>query len=119
GNFISASIERPGVYSLRPYSESEEDLSGLLVYPNPFDPVERKLNVSFNLKKEGSLIFEVYTLTGDLVYREEKFFSSGPGRVFRWDGKNARGSQAANGMYYARIREGRSEIDNFLIGVLK
>ncbi len=119
GNWISAHISNAGYYSLRAYSGLGRDFSGLLVYPNPFDPNEGQLNIRFNLGRESRLTFEVYTLIGDLVYRKEESFSKGYGRSFKWDGRNSRGTTAANGMYYARIREKDKEVKSFLIGVLK
>ncbi len=117
--FVSVPVSKTGVYSLRAYAGSGKKFSGLLIYPNPFDPGREQLKVMFNLGKTSRLSFEIYTLTGDLVYRQEENFSEGPGRKFTWDGRNARQSRVANGMYYARIREKGEEVKSFLIGVLQ
>ncbi|MEA3506023.1 MAG: kelch repeat-containing protein, partial [Elusimicrobiota bacterium] len=122
-NSVKASVAGPGVYSLRAYTIPEKEISGVVIYPNPFTPAEHgKVNVKFILTEDSEITFELYTLTGDLVYREEKNFTGsvwGEANSFTWDGKNGAGREAANGMYAGRLIKSGDVKEKFMIGVLK
>jgi len=121
-NKVSAEIGSPGIYSLRAYSKPEEPVSGLLVYPNPFNPDKGDVNIRFNLTESGEIMLEIYTLTGDLVLRKKEYLTGdewGVQQNMSWNGKNGYGTTAANGMYYCRLMMKDEEKKNFLIGVLR
>ncbi|MGM0441823.1 MAG: Kelch repeat-containing protein [Elusimicrobiota bacterium] len=121
-NKVKVKPGKAGIFSLKAYSEPVKDVSEIVNYPNPFKPHEEELKIKFIITKDMDLKLEFYTLTGDLVYREEKEFrgnTSGTQVQFTWDGKNGEGRVVANGMYFGRIVHKGKEKENFLIGVVK
>jgi len=70
-------------------------LEPVRVGPNPFtDSVIVRLDVPV----DGGFKIEVFTLSGDLVYR-----GHGGGRAFTWPGTNEAGENVASGVYIIRV----------------
>jgi hypothetical protein len=76
-------------------------------YPNPFEPPEEVTHITYNLESESSVVIEIFTLVGDLVWSRE--FGSGAEEStaglheIEWDGRNERGEIVRNGVYICRI----------------
>jgi len=131
-NKVSAAISRAGVYAVLAYVVPDGTLSGLTNYPNPFSAGKESTKVVYVLTKDSDVELRIYTLSGDMVLKQN-FTSGGAGGIglaygytneFVWDGKNGGGSTVANGMYIcelvARPADGTSQVREIRrIGVIK
>ena len=70
------------------------DLTGLVVYPNPFEPAKGHTRVTFEALTEGVTI-RIFSLSGELVRKQEVPFQYS----WNWDGKNMNGEELARGIY--------------------
>ncbi|MFZ1946001.1 MAG: FlgD immunoglobulin-like domain containing protein [bacterium] len=104
----------------------EEDLtiSGLMSYPNPFDPYAgEKATISIDLSKQADVTVKIFDFAGEPV-RTLVADDAGPG-VFEditWDGTDESGNIVATGAYIANIKidDGQKVISkNIKIGVAK
>jgi len=76
------------------------DLSNIMVYPNPFKPREHTNGLMIvNLTARASI--KIYTIAGELVREMTDF--DGDGRIV-WNGKNDNGSDVASGVYIGLIK---------------
>jgi hypothetical protein len=93
------------------------------VYPNPFNPLQRKTSIDYRLDQNAKVKINIYTLFGDLVFSKD--FASGSPQgttgvcTIQWDGKNNVGTTVANGGYIAVILVNDREKYRFKIGVFK
>ena len=76
-------------------------------YPNPFHPPLEGTTVAWVLADNANVTLRIFTLTGDLVLREQ-FASTTPGgrsglNTWVWDGRNGGGSVVSSGGYIALI----------------
>ena len=72
-------------------------------YPNPFNPTTA---IIFSLPNEGMTQLDIYNLSGQKV-RELLYGRMNKGvHIVSWDGHTTGGSQAASGIYIARISMG-------------
>jgi hypothetical protein len=81
-------------------------------YPNPFHPSEASTTIAYKLADDAAVSLIIYTLTGDLVLRED-FAQGSPGGMvglneFAWDGRNGKGDFVSSGGYILVI-EANSE----------
>lgn len=75
------------------------------VYPNPFNPI---CYIPFELEAKNEVSFRVYDSRGQLV-RVLDLGQRMPGRYrIQWDGRDDRGDECANGVYYIRMNAGES-----------
>ncbi len=122
-NLAAGLVSKPGTYSLRAYAAPDKELSGIVVYPNPFDPLEdERVNIKFILTADSRVTLEIYTLIGDFVYSDAKSCSGsswGRSNKFTWDGKNGLRKLVANGIYVGRLLRNGKIDEEFMIGVLK
>lgn len=68
-------------------------------YPNPFSS---ELNYSISSKSDTPATLTIYNLKGQAVHRQELILQPGESK-FRWDGKDASGSESAAGIYLIRV----------------
>ena len=94
-----------------------EDLSNVVVYPNPFVGNDGKLengefnteseeykNINFvNITKNSKLY--IFNVSMDIVFEEEKIQEKANYGKYRWDMKNKNGQNVASGMYYYLIKD--------------
>jgi hypothetical protein len=76
-------------------------------YPNPFHPPLQSTIIAYKLDDLASVTLRIFTLSGDLVYRQS-FDKGGPGgsaglNEVTWDGRNGKGEVVASGGYIALI----------------
>ena len=93
-------------------------------YPNPFNPNTGSTRFSFTLQQPSEVIFDVYTLFGELVYHR-KFSATDPqgmgggvARTIIWDGRNGVNQIVLSGIYVAYIKAG-SKIAKTTVAVIR
>jgi hypothetical protein len=91
-------------------------------YPNPFRAGSEPTWIVYDLDRSVPVEIRIYTLTGELVYRESfpagaPETTPGPHRV-PWDGRNLRGELVRNGLYVCEVRAG-GRLARFRIAVAK
>lgn len=75
-------------------------------YPNPFNPGTR---ISFDLPAAETVWLEIFDVTGKLVRRVVGGEKMPPGTYIEyWDGTNEHGEKVASGVYYYRLKVGKS-----------
>jgi hypothetical protein len=87
-------------------------LSGVKVYPNPFNPATASRGMVFESLMAGSTI-DIYTITGEKVIGLVD--STEVGSIV-WNGNNEAGSKTASGIYVAVIKKG-TEVKKIKIAV--
>jgi hypothetical protein len=77
------------------------------VYPNPFRPKNGAASISYQVGPSGSaqeITLRVYDVAGRLVRESSSSAPAGGGfGVVSWDGKDARGRLATDGIYFLRV----------------
>ena len=77
----------------------------LTAYPNPFNST---IAISYTLASDIPAECAIYNLAGQKVY-EFKSMPHTPGmNVLRWDGSDMEGRQVASGLYFVRLRQGKT-----------
>jgi predicted CXXCH cytochrome family protein len=72
-------------------------------YPNPFNP---STTINFSLPEAGTVVLQVYTISGELVNTiAQGEFPAGNFKV-TWNATDSRGAQVASGMYIYRLQSG-------------
>jgi hypothetical protein len=124
------SVDMAGNYSVTTKTVKfvceEEDLtiSGLMSYPNPFDPwAGEKATISIDLSRQADVTVKIFDFAGEPV-RTLIADYAGPGvfEELKWDGTDESGSIVATGAYIANIKidDGQKVISkNLKIGVAK
>lgn len=76
-------------------------------YPNPFHPPSEPATIAYKLADDATVTLRIFTLTGNLVLREQFQRGAVGGRAglntFVWDGRNGRGDVVASGGYIALL----------------
>jgi hypothetical protein len=81
-------------------------VSGVINYPNPFDPNKEKTKIRYKLGREANEVtIRIYDITGALVKELEGETRSEGSSIWdkyndvEWDGRNGRGDMVRNGVY--------------------
>ncbi|MBN1823696.1 MAG: hypothetical protein JW803_05190 [Endomicrobiales bacterium] len=124
---LSMSLNSLGVVTLAAALAPSSKVSSLVNFPNPFSPDKDGFTkIRYVLTENNDVTVSIYTLMGDLVWKQE-YGAGSQGAVgqatgytneITWDGKNNIGKTAANGMYILEIRSG-SEKQHRKIGIVK
>ncbi len=69
-------------------------------YPNPFNPSTR---LNLNLPENGRVVAVVYDLKGQEVVRLHDAEMVAGYKFLDWDGRNAAGTVASNGVYFVKV----------------
>jgi len=71
-------------------------------YPNPFVAGRERTRITFYLPEDGRVTLRVFTLTGIGVKTiiNNEFLTRGLYQDYYWDGKNGKGVDVLNGVYY-------------------
>jgi hypothetical protein len=72
-------------------------------YPNPFNP---ETNIRYSLAESGLLTLKIYNVRGQLARTLVNEVKASGTYTVRWDGKDDRGIEVANGIYLYRIVAG-------------
>ena len=90
------------------------DLTGLIFYPNPFDPAKGHTKVTFEALTEEVTI-RIFTLSGELVRKVELPFQY----CWDWDLRNEQNEEVARGVYLGVVTNAAGEKKVVKIAVLK
>ena len=70
-------------------------------YPNPFNPTT---TIGFTLRERGHVSLRIYNVAGQLLRTlVDETRAPGVSHTIDWDGRNARGSSVASGVYFYRL----------------
>jgi hypothetical protein len=75
-------------------------------YPNP---MEDKTVIVYHLSEEVSVTIKIFTIAGRLVKELEPGITRYGANYVEWDGRDRKGRQVSNGVYYYSIRAGDAE----------
>ncbi len=76
-------------------------ISGLEVWPNPFNP---QTEIRFEMKRAGKYRIDVYDLAGRRVWYSDVGMAVGSGEVrVAWDGRDQQGRALASGAFLGRV----------------
>ena len=90
--------------------KEEESISGvgiepLAVAPNPLNP---ETTIRFALAAAGPVVLKIFDVKGALVQTlVDEHLGTGQHRV-NWDGRDSRGARVASGIYFARLKSGKT-----------
>lgn len=75
-------------------------------YPNPFRTSQGSCHVTFYLSQEARVTCDVYTLSGQRVYRllDDVLLQAGMHDELEWDGRNGEGRLVRSGTYLLRLK---------------
>ncbi len=99
-------------------------LENFFNYPNPFNPNSGSTRFSYTLQEASEVVFEVYTLFGELVYHQEfsatdpQGMGGGAARTIEWNGRNGAHQIVLSGIYVAYIKAG-SKIAKTTVAVIR
>jgi M6 family metalloprotease-like protein len=74
-------------------------------YPNPFNPLTR---IEYTLPEAVQVRLSIYTVEGKLIVTLEEGVRTEGKHVVTWDGKDQRGNAVSTGMYFYRLKAGRT-----------
>nr|MDK2851084.1 agmatine deiminase [Candidatus Cloacimonadota bacterium] len=74
----------------------------LSVYPNPLRRSD-KLKLDFDGAEPGRSRLTIYNIRGQLIYEQDMHASKG---ILEWNGRDNRGQNTTNGIYFLRIESG-------------
>ncbi|MBN2058567.1 MAG: hypothetical protein JW782_07210 [Candidatus Saganbacteria bacterium] len=87
-----------------------------LSHPNPFDPGSQNVAIGYTLSKPADIKLNIFDLAGNLVKVQDYLPDSAGGRAgyneITWDGKDASGNYAGNGIYIFLLTSGGSVLQN-------
>ncbi|MDR1997728.1 MAG: hypothetical protein LBQ83_05335, partial [Candidatus Margulisbacteria bacterium] len=74
---------------------------GIWSYPNPFSPITRgeEAHIGYNVKKDGWTRVYVYNIRGERIWQTANYAYASRENIVIWNGRNARGQAAGNGIY--------------------
>ncbi|OGC15661.1 hypothetical protein A3J90_07790 [candidate division WOR-1 bacterium RIFOXYC2_FULL_37_10] len=107
------------------FNSNSDDLvvSNLLVYPNPFNPNNGSLTISYQLSKNSNVSVFIFDAIGRLIYRQNYTLGQDGGRVgyneVLWDGKTGMGNIVGNDIYFLRIVVDGKPLGKAKIAVIK
>lgn len=76
-------------------------LSGLKIYPNPFNPLT---NIAFYMGKEDKISLDIYNIRGQKVHSLYNGRLKAGQHSLQWDGKDDNKRGVATGIYFVRIQ---------------
>lgn len=98
-----------GSIAVRNYFTGNDDnvlpaLSGLRVYPNPFNPETR---IAFNLGKKDAVRVDIYNIKGQHVTTLHNGILNSGKQTLTWKGMDANGKHVGSGIYFAKVTSGK------------
>ncbi|MBW6514530.1 MAG: T9SS type A sorting domain-containing protein [Candidatus Syntrophosphaera sp.] len=78
----------------------QSPISGLIAYPNPFNP---DVNIAFNLASSARVKLDIYNIRGQKVKSLMEGTLPGGAHNLKWDGRDQSGRGVASGVYFARV----------------
>ena len=80
--------------------------------PNPFNP---STEIQYYLPEKCSVAFDVYDVAGALVTRLSEGCQNQGSHTFSWDGRDRNGRQMSSGVYFYRLKAGKTEISKKMV----
>jgi FlgD Ig-like domain len=90
----------------------------LISGPSPFNPEIESTNISFNLTQPTNTSLYIFTLAGELIYKQTVSTHAGINST-TWNGRNVSGTIVPNGVYYYQLVANNKSIGSGNIIVLK
>ncbi|MEK6647438.1 MAG: LamG-like jellyroll fold domain-containing protein [Candidatus Firestonebacteria bacterium] len=119
---VKAEINHFSIYSIGA-TVIPNDLSSIVLYPNPFKPSRAKDGVMKIINLTDSTKVEIWTITGDLVknFDRSELIALPYGLYYGlvWDGKNNNGEEVASGIYIYYISDEKGNKTKGKISVIK
>jgi len=82
-------------------------VSGLLVFPNPFNP---QTEISFSLPSGRDVELTIYDLRGRKVSTLISGFLATGSHAIKWDGRDSKGQNQASGVYFCKLSAGSIQL---------
>jgi len=105
-NMVLGNGNEPYVFTVNTNSNGEDEIIPTQItscYPNPFNP---EVTVSFYLMNNDSADLSIYNLRGQKVITLYNGVLNEGDHSYIWDGKNDKGVEQANGVYFYRLQTG-------------
>ena len=105
-NMVVGNGNEPYVFTVNTNSNGEDEITPTQItscYPNPFNP---EVTISFYLQQNDSADLSIYNLRGQKVATLYSGVLSDGDHAYIWDGKNDKGIEQANGVYFYRLQTG-------------
>ncbi|MDP8221701.1 MAG: C10 family peptidase [Candidatus Stygibacter frigidus] len=96
----------PYVFTVNTNSNGEDEITPTQItscYPNPFNP---EVTISFYLQNIDNADLSIYNLRGQKVTTLYNGVLAEGNHSYIWDGKNDKGIEQANGVYFYRLQTG-------------
>ena len=96
----------PFVFTINTNSSDEDEINPTQItscYPNPFNP---EVTISFYLQNNDNADLSIYNLRGQKVITLYNGVLAEGNHSYIWDGKNDKGIEQANGVYFYRLQTG-------------
>lgn len=105
---------------------SNEPLSHVVVYPNPFNPqvsplvyIQNFIDGNFGDFPTGQAQCRIYDLAGVLVAELKEQYRDVISTRFEWNGKNDKGKECANGMYFYVVADAKGNLKRGKIALIR
>jgi hypothetical protein len=82
--------------------------------PNPFNP---QTEIRYYLPDKGSVVLEVYDVSGALVTRLAQGPQNRGSHKVSWDGRDETGHKVSSGAYFYRLKAGKNQISKKMVVV--
>ncbi len=78
-------------------------INNILACPNPFNPLEGKAQITYNVSKDCDINLYIFDINGQIVYKQNCSATTGFNNNLSWDGKDSQNQLAANGIYIVKL----------------
>ena len=84
-------------------------------FPNPFSPITHgeEANIAFTVDEDGWVRIFIYNVRGERIWQTHTYGyanDNGVKNCVRWDGRNARGQTAGNGIYILFLTDEKHKV---------
>ncbi len=97
--------------------------SSVLPFPNPYNPNNSNLEITYHLNKDGEVKIYIFNTLGQLIWKNTYLSSATGGTAgynsVTWNGRTTHGQLVSNDIYICRIISGGKAIGKCKIAVLK
>ena len=97
----------PWVDNDDPFLPQPESTILLQNYPNPFNP---STTICYSVPKDGEVNLAIYNAKGQLINTLISGYRNKGNYQIVWQGKDAKGSSVASGLYFTRLVSGGKTI---------
>jgi len=108
----STGSERKTLFESGPVTTPAMPLTLYQNSPNPFNP---STEIRYYLPEKCSVSLDVYDVTGVLVARLSEGYRDKGTHTVSWDGRDRNGRQMSSGVYFYRLKAGKTEISRKMV----